>query len=407
MVYMVYKYGTFTVRSYADAIPYEYSFTEIQTCTGTKKFNCSTTSTVLTVATMALLGTLARRTLLRAAAHGASPAAAAAAPPALRRPFSSSLVDNPNLAALAGDDYLYHLGLNPAQQDLRKLFGDVQFVCLGGSVNRMAEFADAVADELGGHEYFSVPFGMRPSPIGKTDRYSMFKVGPVLISSHGMGQPSMSILLHEVCKLLNYAGADDPCFIRLGTSGGLGVEPGTVVVSTHGVNGMLGEDYTLPVNGKLVSRPAVFHQGVVDGVCDAVASRPETEDLHAAGAVVRGKTMAADCFYEGQGRLDGAICDYAEAEKLAFLEKAHAVGVRNIEMESLQFGSFAHRLGLRATACCVTLLNRLDGDQVRSTPEALAEMDQRPGRVALAYIKHELGIEAQSERADRSILVAH
>ena len=75
--------------------------------------------------------------------------------------------------------------------------------------------------------------------------------------------------------------------------------------------------------------------------------------------------MAADCFYEGQGRLDGAICDYNEEDKLAFLQQAHEAGVRNIEMESLQFGAFAHRLGIRATACCVTLLNRLEGDQVR------------------------------------------
>ena len=105
---------------------------------------------------------------------------------------------------------------------------------MGGSVGRMEEFAQSVADELGEHESVAIPYGMRPSAIGKTDRYSMFKVGPVLISSHGMGQPSMSILLHEVAKLLDYAGAVDPIFIRLGTSGGLGVKPGTVVVTNEG-----------------------------------------------------------------------------------------------------------------------------------------------------------------------------
>ena len=146
---------------------------------------------------------------------------------------------------------------------------------------------------------------MRPSAIGKTDRYSMFKVGPVLISSHGMGQPSMSILLHEVSKLLDYAGANDPIYIRLGTSGGLGVKPGTVVVTNEGVNGMLDSNYTLPVNGKLISRPSRFHAETVQGVLDAIADRPEVSDLHSMGAVVAGKTMAADCFYEGQGRLDG------------------------------------------------------------------------------------------------------
>ena len=53
-----------------------------------------------------------------------------------------------------------------------------------------------------------------------------------------------------------------------------------------------------------------------------------------------GKTMSVDDFYEGQGRLDGAFCDYEEQDKLEFLKKAQEKGVINIEMESLYFGSF-------------------------------------------------------------------
>lgn len=48
-----------------------------------------------------------------------------------------------------GDDYLYHIGLNPKEDDLQKFFHDVKFVCMGGSVGRMEEFAQSVADELG------------------------------------------------------------------------------------------------------------------------------------------------------------------------------------------------------------------------------------------------------------------
>lgn len=84
---------------------------------------------------------------------------------------------------------------------------------------------------------------------------------------------------------------------------------------------------------------------------------------------VIGKTMCCDDFYEGQGRLDGAICEYTEDDKMAFLEKASSVGVKNIEMESLQFGSFCHKIGVRSAVICVALLNRLKGDQVLSTPE--------------------------------------
>ena len=142
------------------------------------------------------------------------------------------------------------------------------------------------------------------------------------------------------------------------------MKPGTVVVTTEGMNGMLGNTYDLPVNGKMVSRPSMMDANLVSDVLRAVETRPETSDLKNLEGVVAGKTMAADCFYEGQGRLDGAICDYQEDDKLAFLQRAHDAGIRNIEMESLQFGAFAHRLGIRATACCVTLLNRLE-DQVR------------------------------------------
>ena len=37
-----------------------------------------------------------------------------------------------------------------------------------------------------------------------------------------MGVPSISILLHELIKLLKYANARDPIIIRIGTCGGLG-----------------------------------------------------------------------------------------------------------------------------------------------------------------------------------------
>ena len=43
--------------------------------------------------------------------------------------------------------------------------------------------------------------------------------------------------------------------------------------------------------------------------------------------------MSTDCFYEGQGRIDGAMCEYTEADKLAWLAKLQAAGVLNMEME--------------------------------------------------------------------------
>ena len=63
----------------------------------------------------------------------------------------------------------------------------------------------------------------------------MYKVGPILTLNHGMGFGSLAIALHEVAKLLRYAEAKDYCFVRMGTSGGLGAEPGDVIITREGM----------------------------------------------------------------------------------------------------------------------------------------------------------------------------
>lgn len=68
-------------------------------------------------------------------------------------------------------------------------------------------------------------------------------MGPVLSVSHGLGMSSLGVLLHEMIKLMYHAKCKDPIFIRLGTSGGVGVEGGTVVVSNGAVDGLLRDEY--------------------------------------------------------------------------------------------------------------------------------------------------------------------
>lgn len=59
------------------------------------------------------------------------------------------------------------------------------------------------------------------------------------VPQHGMGIPSIGILLHEVIKLMYHAHVRDPVFFRIGTCGGIGLECGTVVISEEAVDGML------------------------------------------------------------------------------------------------------------------------------------------------------------------------
>lgn len=82
--------------------------------------------------------------------------------------------------------------------------------------------------------------------------------------------------------------------------------------------------------------------------------------------VVIGNTMCSNDFYNGQGRTDGPFCDYEELDKFAFLDKLYAIGVRNIEMEVTCFAALTHKAGIKAADVCVTLINRLKGDQVNT-----------------------------------------
>lgn len=94
--------------------------------------------------------------------------------------------------------------------------------------------------------------------------------------------------------------------------------------------------------------------------------------------------------FTGQGRLDGAFCDYTLEDKLSFLNKVHKAGVRNIEMESVCFAAMCKRAGIPAAVLCVTLLDRLKNDQVDMTAEQHEDFQSRPQKIVAAYFKHVL-----------------
>ncbi|KAL4114020.1 hypothetical protein PRIC2_014938 [Phytophthora ramorum] len=282
-------------------------------------------------------------------------------------------------------DVLFHIGLTCSQEERQQVvttFGDVKFFVTGGSAERMTSFAHAVAKEL----HIAAPYGYALAPIGSTSRYTLYKVGPVLVANHGIGMPSISILLHEVTKLLEYAGAHGATYIRMGTSGGIGVEPGTVVITSEGVNNKAESVDEVAVLGSTVRRPAICSPEVREEIIAAA------KDVGLPYAV--GKTLSCNDFYEGQGRLDGAICEYTLEDKMAFLHKLADAGVRNIEMEARCMAGFCHKLRIPVAVVCVTLLNRLDGDQVLSSHETLQGFEKRPAAVLLHYIKTKLSASA-------------
>ncbi len=53
----------------------------------------------------------------------------------------------------------------------------------------------------------------------------------------------MSILMNELMKLVLYAGCKDITFFRMGTCGGVGSKPGTLVITEEAVDGMFRPEY--------------------------------------------------------------------------------------------------------------------------------------------------------------------
>ncbi|XP_064883473.1 uridine phosphorylase 1 isoform X1 [Oncorhynchus nerka] len=306
---------------------------------------------------------------------------------------STVYVHNPHLDGMK-DDILYHFNLGTSTHNLPAMFGDVKFVCVGGSPWRMKSFIEYIAGELSLED----PKAEYPNICAGTDRYAMYKIGPVLSVSHGMGIPSIAIMLHELIKLLYHARCTDVTIFRIGTSGGLGLEPGTVVVTKQSVDATFLPRLEQVILGNTVVRSTDLDQGLAEELLQC------SKDLGQFETVV-GNTMCTMDFYEGQARLDGAFCSYTEKDKQDYLTKAYESGVRNIEMESSVFAAMCKLSGLKAAVVCVTLLDRQKGDQLISSHEVLHSYQQRPQILVGHLIKKMLQTSASVAVLDKKTVL--
>ncbi|ALC46433.1 CG3788, partial [Drosophila busckii] len=278
-------------------------------------------------------------------------------------------------------DVLFHLNLDTATTAFPKVFGDVRFVCLGGTAHRMEAFAYFIMREIG----LKLSTSAKLKDLSEDGhRYALFKVGPVLCASHGIGCPSISILLHELIKLVHHAKCQNPIFIRLGTCGGIGVEPGTVVITSEAIDGQLRAAHEVVVHGQAQLRPTQLDAELAEEL--KTLCKPGKDGFVA----VVGKTLCANDFYEGQSRLDGAFCDYTPAKKLEFLQRLSELGVTNIEMESTAFAALTAQANIKSAVMCVAILNRLEGDQITTPLDTLHQWDMRPQMLVARYMRRVL-----------------
>ncbi len=272
-------------------------------------------------------------------------------------------------------DVYYHFGIASSDPVLEKL-RDVKAVILAGSGGRISEFAERWSAMSGGAEIVAFP---------KEDRFVTRYTGGVLFASHGMGMPSASIALQELMRLVfflkrgNLAAMDEVFWCRVGTSGGVGLPAGTVVVTSEGLMADL-KPYRLLKGGAGEYR---FDGRFPAAVYDAIIAANDHADFD----IVSGKTVAGNEFFLEQFRLDGALCFETPETKMAWLRWLDQNGVRNIEMEGAMLAGYLNHWGFpRFGMICCTLLNRLEGDQVTATPEQLHKFSEDSGVALFNYL---------------------
>ncbi|KAM5155728.1 LOW QUALITY PROTEIN: uridine phosphorylase 2 [Callospermophilus lateralis] len=279
---------------------------------------------------------------------------------------------------------LYHLDLGTKTHNPPAMCGDVKFDCVGGSPNRMRAFAMFMHKELrlegDGEDIKDI--------CARTDRYGMFKTGPVLSISLTW-HPSISIMLHEFIKLLHHAWCCDVIIIRIGTSGGIGeIAPGSVVITDTTVDSFFHPQFEQVILDNVVTRSTELDKELAEELFNHSKEIPNFPTLI-------GHTCVHD-FYKGQGRLDGALCSFSKEKKLDYLKRAYKAGVRNIEMESTVFAAMCGLCGLKAASVCVTLLDRLECrlecDQINLSHDVLMGYQQRPQLLISNFIKKQLGL---------------
>ncbi|XP_073921498.1 uridine phosphorylase 1 isoform X1 [Castor canadensis] len=276
-------------------------------------------------------------------------------------------LSNPNIATMK-EDVLYHFSLSTSTHNFPAMFGDVKFVCVGGSPSRMNSFINYVAVELGlgrpGDEY--------PNICAGTDRYAMYKVGPVLSVSHGMGIPSIAIMLHELIKLLYHARCSNVTIIRIGTSGGIGLEPGSVVITRQAVDACFKAEFEQLVLGKRVVRSTDLDEQLVQELLQC------SVDLSEFTTVV-GNTMCTLDFYEG---VLMCLCCRARSSGWCPL-LLHGEGQAGLFASCPRCGHQKHRDGIFSLCCHVQYVWPPSGRGVCHPPGPTAGgPDQQPTRGA-------------------------
>ncbi|ETO35252.1 hypothetical protein RFI_01814 [Reticulomyxa filosa] len=279
---------------------------------------------------------------------------------------------------------------------LEQHFKDVELIIICGSSGR----AQHIATELySKYQKFIKLF----TTIGDGNFFEIYKCGPVLVCSHGIGLASVDIFLNELMAIFKTLSHFKFKVIRLGSCGGVGVKAGTLVISTQALHYQTVEpEWHVHMLGEKLTYSGIFDEKLVQMIHDIAtelsnrkikeqSGEEEKEAKHKVPKVVVGKTFTAETFYEGQARLDGAFCKYHESNKQEFMIKLVDLGVKNIEMEGVALAGICNKYTIPSAMIAVAFVNRLESDTIpaQASPQDLKEWMEFGVEVIIEFIhKH-------------------
>lgn len=286
----------------------------------------------------------------------------------------------------------HHYSLTFDPNEIKRKFSDVRFLLIAGCANRVDAQAKFLVKHLfNGEKQEKLEADKLTRP---NSRFTLFKIGPVLVSNHGMGSASMSIAMHELFIMCQQANVIDKItLIRFGTCGGVGVAPGTICITNRAYDPLFQEFVELKICMRLVRRDCVVDLRTADELAK-VAREYSNKDL-GNYEVKLGGTIAANDFYEEQGRTNGSICEHSLEDKMRFIKTASERGVINMEMESNFLAAMCHKLNVKFGVVCVALTNRLLDDKVNLSSDQMVQFEERLFWLNAQFIHHKLSSTSQ------------
>ncbi len=295
---------------------------------------------------------------------------------------------------------MYHFKLDQSMP-LEQMFGDTKLVCVHGSAVRAQAFAKDVSQrfdlplewyvpkpalesagvlDYAAFAYHRMMNAMRvPQAIGGRERFSLFKAGPVVSVNHGMGEGSTEIWFQEMALLMAYAKAKGVRIVRIGTSGGYGLEPGSVVIGDQAYDSQLRPACRIDVAGD-------------EEFWDSSLDMDFAQELLACATHVRaeiGHIMGKSNLFMAEGRTDGVIA-VNKRRAAAFHRRAADAGIKSADMEATMLAALSNVTGIPLAIVNATLDDCLDPRQLDFTKAQLGQFSGNAQGVVLNLIEKKL-----------------